>query len=107
MGRKRMGKDHFPEMIGGVHDHMVANPQLTVNGWKATGLWPFDDHAVDNKIIGRPNCVRDVPQNNISLLEKEHLRIMRKLYQDYVKEMTKVKPKPNDYSCRRCQATAG
>ena len=56
MGRKRMGKDHFPEMIGGVHDHMVANPQLTVNGWKHTGLWPFDDHAVDNKIIGRQGC---------------------------------------------------
>ena len=56
-----MGKDDFPEMIGGVHDHMVANPQLTVNGWKATGLWPFNVHAVDDKIIGRPNCVPDVP----------------------------------------------
>ena len=44
--KKRMGKDDFPEMIGGVQDHMVANPQLSVNGWRATGLWPFDDHAV-------------------------------------------------------------
>ena len=85
-----MGKDYFPSMLGGVHNHMVAHPELTTNGWRTTGLWPFNVHAVDDKIIGRPNRVRDVPQINIPILEKQHLRIMRKFYQNYVKELTKV-----------------
>ena len=102
-----MGKDDFPEMIGGVQDHMVANPQLAVNGWRATGLEPFNDTAVDNKIIGRPNHVWDVPQKKITLLEREHLREMRKFYQNFVKEQLSLKPAPNDYSRRRTQATAG
>ena len=48
-----MGKDFFPQMLGAVHRHLVANPDLSVNGWKATGLWPFNTKAVDDKIIGR------------------------------------------------------
>ena len=64
-GRRRMGKDYFPEMLGAVHNHMVANPDLSVNGWKSTGLWPFNTKAVDDKIIGRHNCVRVIPQHKI------------------------------------------
>ena len=53
------------------------------------------------------NCVRDVPQNDISLLAKEHLRLMRKFYQNYVKEVTKVTKVHREYNRRRVQAVAG
>ena len=96
-----MGKDFFPEMLGAVHNHMVANPDLSVNGWKATGLWPFNTKAVDDKIIGRPNRVRKIPQHKIPYLEAHHLKAMRDFWKKYVIEVTRSHKQQNKPERRR------
>ena len=104
---KTLGKDDFPACLKVMYNHLVANPQFTVNGFKKCGFRPFNPRAVDDKIVGPGRCRPRPVSVERQKSDEKHKKDLINSIRDFVTKYLRPQPRQTAVTRRKVQAVSG